>query len=308
MEILICFGIIIVMIALFAMIFLQLGAICLVISIGLLLLIVGDFIGLPIFLLFTYGQNTGLYSYLNSPDTKGIVVFLMLALIIILGAVLVLGIHYIIYRISKKLWILTEIGVGFLNVYLAVRFLLDLGITFCAWGDDKRVKKFEFINGFDEFSKATVVTIIIALIIFLFRFIMIIHPEILEDEKRTEFSYDQDDFKNSQENFNNEHNEFKNRKFYTEEEYWNQNEQNKQHDSNYKGDDNHFDFNNEEMNLVKACEILGVKNALDKNEIEKAYRSLIKKVHPDLNNGNEYMTEISQTVINAYEYLKRLHS
>ena len=43
----------------------------------------------------------------------------------------------------------------------------------------------------------------------------------------------------------------------------------------------------EQMTLQEACEILGVAPQADKEEIEAAYRALIKKLHPD-SGGNDW--------------------
>ena len=44
----------------------------------------------------------------------------------------------------------------------------------------------------------------------------------------------------------------------------------------------------EQMTLEEACEILGVAPQADKQEIEAAYRALIKKLHPD-SGGNAWL-------------------
>lgn len=54
----------------------------------------------------------------------------------------------------------------------------------------------------------------------------------------------------------------------------------------------------------RALEILDLRDSADKTEIKKAYRALIKVLHPDMNGGDRSQEEILQEVIWAWDQLK----
>lgn len=56
------------------------------------------------------------------------------------------------------------------------------------------------------------------------------------------------------------------------------------------------------MTKNKALRILGLGDSYTKEELKKAYRSLIKQIHPDITDAHEYPYEISE-INAAYEYL-----
>ena len=55
--------------------------------------------------------------------------------------------------------------------------------------------------------------------------------------------------------------------------------------------------------MKEYYDILGLKEGSDKNEIKKAYRSLSKKYHPDLNPNNKQAEEKFKKISEAYEIL-----
>lgn len=57
------------------------------------------------------------------------------------------------------------------------------------------------------------------------------------------------------------------------------------------------------MNYKDYYKILGVKKGASKDEIKKAYRSLARKYHPDVNQGNETSAKKFKEISEAYEVL-----
>ena len=54
----------------------------------------------------------------------------------------------------------------------------------------------------------------------------------------------------------------------------------------------------------KALEILDARDTMSKTEIRKAYRGLIKVLHPDMNGGDRSQEEQLQEVVWAWDQLK----
>lgn len=54
----------------------------------------------------------------------------------------------------------------------------------------------------------------------------------------------------------------------------------------------------------KALDILDIKDATEKKEIRKAYKALIKVLHPDMNGGDRSQEEQLQEVVWAWDQLK----
>ncbi|TQS72396.1 J domain-containing protein [Rhodobacteraceae bacterium] len=54
----------------------------------------------------------------------------------------------------------------------------------------------------------------------------------------------------------------------------------------------------------KAAEILDVKDTASKSDVRKAYKALIKVLHPDMNGGDRSQEEILQEVVWAWDQLK----
>ena len=54
----------------------------------------------------------------------------------------------------------------------------------------------------------------------------------------------------------------------------------------------------------RAADILEVKDNMTKPEIRKAYKALIKVLHPDMNGGDRSQEEQLQQVVWAWEQLK----
>lgn len=57
-------------------------------------------------------------------------------------------------------------------------------------------------------------------------------------------------------------------------------------------------------NLKNYYEILNVENTATKTEIQKTYRVLARKYHPDVNSGNPKFGKIFANINEAYEVLK----
>lgn len=45
------------------------------------------------------------------------------------------------------------------------------------------------------------------------------------------------------------------------------------------------------MSRAEALEVLGLEEGATREEIQSAYRSLVKKLHPDLPGGSQYLTQ-----------------
>ena len=60
-----------------------------------------------------------------------------------------------------------------------------------------------------------------------------------------------------------------------------------------------------DQNDLKAFNILGLKIGLDWKKIQKKFKILVKKFHPDMNSGNKVYEEKLKALTLAYTYLKK---
>ena len=65
-----------------------------------------------------------------------------------------------------------------------------------------------------------------------------------------------------------------------------------------------FKFN---QNYLKAFNILGLKIGLDWKKIQKKFKILVKKFHPDMNSGNKKFEDKLKVITLAYTQLKNTY-